>query len=43
MLLRTETREPPVQVIAGIPMPTWRLIMLVIRSLPRALMRRLTF
>jgi len=28
MLLRTETREPPVQVIAGIPMPTWRLIML---------------
>jgi branched-chain amino acid transport system permease protein len=28
MLLRTETREPPVQIIAGIPMPTWRLIML---------------
>jgi branched-chain amino acid transport system permease protein len=28
MLLRTETRDPPVQVIAGIPMPTWRLIML---------------
>ena len=28
MLLRSETREPPVQVIAGIPMPTWRLIML---------------
>src|SRR5829696_8246729 len=28
MLLRTETREPPVQILAGIPMPTWRLIML---------------
>ena len=29
MLLRTETREPPVAAsIAGIPMPTWRLIML---------------
>src|SRR5215207_5130251 len=28
MLLRTETREPPVQMIAGIPMPTWRLVAL---------------
>src|SRR5882672_1646815 len=28
MLLRTEMREPPVQMIAGIPMPTWRLIAL---------------
>jgi branched-chain amino acid transport system permease protein len=28
MLLRTETRDPPVQILAGIPMPTWRLIML---------------
>jgi branched-chain amino acid transport system permease protein len=28
MLLRTETREPPVQIIAGVPMPTWRLIAL---------------
>ena len=28
MLLRTETREPPVQILAGIPMPTWRLILL---------------
>src|SRR3954469_18105904 len=28
MLLRTETREPPVQIIAGIPMPTWRLVTL---------------
>src|SRR5690349_4972853 len=30
MLLRTETREPPVQVILGLPASTWRLIMLVI-------------
>ena len=28
MLLRAETRDPPVQMIAGIPMPTVRLIML---------------
>jgi branched-chain amino acid transport system permease protein len=28
MLLRAETREPPAQSIAGIAMPTWRLILL---------------
>src|SRR4051812_25857529 len=28
MLLRTETREPPVQIVAGVPVPTWRLILL---------------
>jgi branched-chain amino acid transport system permease protein len=30
MLLRTETREPPVNAIGGIPLPTWRLILLVL-------------
>ena len=28
MLLRTETREPPVRIIAGIPASTWRMILL---------------
>jgi branched-chain amino acid transport system permease protein len=28
MLLRTEMRDPPVQILAGIPIPTWRLILL---------------
>jgi branched-chain amino acid transport system permease protein len=28
MLLRTETREPPARIIAGLPETTWRLIML---------------
>src|SRR3954451_12825726 len=28
MLVRPETREPPVYAVGGIPMPTWRLIML---------------
>jgi branched-chain amino acid transport system permease protein len=30
MLLRTETREPPVHSIGGIPLPTWRLILLAL-------------
>src|SRR5262245_24670023 len=30
MLLRTETREPPVQIIAGIPASTWRVVLLAL-------------
>jgi branched-chain amino acid transport system permease protein len=28
MLLRTETREPPMQIVAGLPLSTWRLLLL---------------
>jgi len=28
MLFRTETREPPAQFLAGVPMSTWRLVMM---------------